>query len=340
MPASMWDAAAVVLKAFEYAATLAASGAVFFLALCRRWVTTAELARIRRAMLGALLIAAAAGGARIVTTAGALSGDAAGMMSGALLSMVWHGGLGLALTIRVASLGIATLAVRAPSPGVLGIGAAAAAATSFVWVGHARALHAPAVPMAFEAAHLACAAFWIGSLAPLRMIVRGHAPVRAGEAVARFSAAATLAVGALILAGAVLLGALLPGLGALWTSEYGRLVVLKLSAVACLLGLAALNKWRWTPRLLGADAGAARAAALALSTSIAAEMVVAALVLLATATFTTITGPPDSAMLRPIDAKPGSCAGTGITITGPPQSGLQSCPSAVLARYVCEPSRS
>src|SRR5579871_3508605 len=142
----MWDAAAIVLKTFEYGATLAASGSVVFLALCRRWVTAAEFARIGRGMTAALAIAAAAGAARIVVTAGALSGDTAGMTSGPLLSMAWEGGLGLAFTIRIASLAVGTLAVRARGPGPLALVAAAGAATSFVWVGHARALHAPALP--------------------------------------------------------------------------------------------------------------------------------------------------------------------------------------------------
>ncbi|HEX3846038.1 MAG TPA: CopD family protein [Steroidobacteraceae bacterium] len=304
----MWDAAAVVLKTMEYAATLAASGAVLFLAVCGRLLTSAELTRLRRCMLAALVIAAATGGARIFATAGALGGDAAGMMSGPLLSMAWHGGLGLALTIRVASLGIATLAARVHHPSVAGVAAAVAAATSFVWVGHARALPAPALPTALESVHLVCAAFWIGSLAPLLMIVRGPDPARAAEAAARFSAAATLAVGVLVLAGAFLLRALLPDLASLWTSEYGRLVALKLATVALLLGLAALNKWRLTPRLRGGDAGAVRG----LSASIAAEMVLAAAVLALTAAFTTISGPPDAA-----DA-------TRTTNTGPPESGLQS----------------
>jgi putative copper export protein len=292
MAASLWDAAAIVLKTFEYAATLASSGAVLFLAICHRSATAGELAPIRRWMRAALAIAAAAGAARIFTTAGSMSGDAAGMASGALLSMAWHGGLGLSFSIRIASLGVAALALRRRAPGVLAVAAAAAAATSFVWVGHARALRAPALPMMLESIHLACAAFWIGSLAPLRSLARRLDPRRTGAVAARFSAAAAAAVAALILAGSILLWALLPDFRSLWTSEYGRLVTLKLSTVACLLGLAALNKWRLTPRLLAGDAGAVRG----LRASIAMEMVLAAAILAVTAAFTTITGPPDSGL--------------------------------------------
>ncbi len=72
-------------------------------------------------------------------------------------------------------------------------------------------------------------------------------------------------------------------------SRYGRLVSLKLGLVILLLAFAAFNKLRLTPRLLAADESAVRA----LRRSIKAEMLIAGLILLVTATFTTITGPGD-----------------------------------------------
>jgi putative copper resistance protein D len=62
----------------------------------------------------------------------------------------------------------------------------------------------------------------------------------------------------------------------------------KLALVAGLLSLAAFNKIRLTPRLSAGDTGAARS----LERSIYAEMVLAALILLVTATITTLIGPP------------------------------------------------
>jgi putative copper export protein len=73
-----------------------------------------------------------------------------------------------------------------------------------------------------------------------------------------------------------------------WSSDYGRLLATKLVAVILLLSIAAMNKLYLTPRLLLGDAGAAGA----LRRSIKAEMVLGGLVLLITAAFTTITGPP------------------------------------------------
>jgi putative copper export protein len=98
-------------------------------------------------------------------------------------------------------------------------------------------------------------------------------------------------VSLLVLAGTVLLAALLGGASELWRSDYGRIACLKLALVGCLLALAALNKLRLTPRLIGAANGRG-VAAHALRRSIAAEMVLAAAVFLVTAALTTLSGPP------------------------------------------------
>jgi putative copper export protein len=105
-------------------------------------------------------------------------------------------------------------------------------------------------------------------------------------------------VGALAAAGAVLLWLLLGGFGALWGSAYGRCAMLKLALVACLLSLAAFNKWRLTPRLAAGDALALKALRL----SICVEMILGAAILGVTAALTTLTGPPaldsDAASVR------------------------------------------
>jgi len=66
------------------------------------------------------------------------------------------------------------------------------------------------------------------------------------------------------------------------------LVLVKLILVACLLGLAAFNKLRLTPRLRRGDARAARS----LRTSIRLELLLGISILAVTATFTALTGPP------------------------------------------------
>jgi putative copper export protein len=74
----------------------------------------------------------------------------------------------------------------------------------------------------------------------------------------------------------------------LWSSSYGRYLVLKLAVVACLVGLAGFNKLRLTPRLKAGDLRALRS----LRRSIRAELILGLLILIITAALTTLTGPP------------------------------------------------
>jgi putative copper export protein len=85
-----------------------------------------------------------------------------------------------------------------------------------------------------------------------------------------------------------LLWMLLGDVTALWSSTYGRSVMLKLAFVGCLLCFAAFNKLRLTPRLLAGDSRAVRS----LRTSIRFEMILGAVILAVTAGFTTLIGPP------------------------------------------------
>jgi putative copper resistance protein D len=135
---------------------------------------------------------------------------------------------------------------------------------------------------------LLCAAFWLGALPPLWVITAGGNEPQIAAAAARFGQLALRVVALLVAAGVSLLLMLIGSAAQLWTSDYGRLMSIKLLAVAALLGLAAWNKLRLTPRLLGREK---RAAAL-FRRSLAAEIAVGAFILMITAAFTTLTGPP------------------------------------------------
>ena len=143
-------------------------------------------------------------------------------------------------------------------------------------------------PVLLLSVHLLGVAFWLGALVPLLIVARDGDLPRTAAAAARFGAAAIFVVGGLMAAGLGLLWMLLGGVTALWGSAYGRYVMFKLAFVAGLLCLAAFNKLRLTPRLRGGDARAARS----LRTSIRLELLLGMLILAATATLTTLTGPP------------------------------------------------
>jgi putative copper resistance protein D len=107
-------------------------------------------------------------------------------------------------------------------------------------------------------------------------------------AAARFGKMALRVVALLLAAGASLLLMLIGHAAQFWASDYGRMMAIKLLAVAALLGAAAWNKLHLTPRLLKGDARAGQM----FRRSLLVEMSIGALILLTTAALTTLTGPP------------------------------------------------
>lgn len=289
MDLTAWDAAAVIAKAIAYAATLGAAGGIFFLAYSDDLLQEFHRFSIRRLIGMLMLVSAIVSGARIPLLAGSVSGELAAAFDGRFMGMILRAGEGRATGIRIAGLIIAAVAMysnRRPCAAAL-VGAVAAA-TSFAWVGHAHAAVPNAVPTLLLCVHLLCVAFWLGALAPLYLVARDGRSSETAMTAARFGKIALVVVGLLVAAGADLLWILLGKVSDLWTSGYGRMVTGKLVLVAFLLSLAALNKLYLMPRLSTADPWAVRS----LRRSIEAEMFLGCLILLATAAFTTLTGPP------------------------------------------------
>jgi putative copper resistance protein D len=289
MSFGVWDAAEVAVKAIAYAATLGASGAVFFLIHSHSLIAGPELVRIVRLVRRSSVIAVIAGCAQIMATAGSISGNAADLVSPPLLSMVSQTDLGPAIAIRAAGLLFANIGTSPPHRPTwpAGVGAAAAA-TSFAWVGHTHSLAPHLAPILLVGIHLCAAAFWLGALAPLLTVSQSGDLAIAAAAAERFGAAAHYVVGALVAAGLSLLWLMLGSVSELWMSAYGRCLMVKLVLVAGLLYCAALNKLRWTPRLTAGDTAALQS----LRTSIRLEISLGVLILMATAALTTLNGPP------------------------------------------------
>jgi putative copper export protein len=122
----------------------------------------------------------------------------------------------------------------------------------------------------------------------LAIVSRNDDVPRIAATAARFGAAAVFVVAGLMAAGLILLWLLLGDFKELWSSPYGRCVMLKLSVVGCLLCAAAFNRLRLTPRLLANDTRALRSFRKSLRT----ELLLGIVILGVTATLTTVTGPP------------------------------------------------
>jgi putative copper resistance protein D len=108
--------------------------------------------------------------------------------------------------------------------------------------------------------HLIAAAAWVGALMPLAVLLTMTGPDTAGLAVARtatrrFSTLGIVSVATLLLTGIVNSWYLVGSVSALTGTGYGQLLLVKLALFAGMVGIAAVNWSRLTPRLVqNADA--------------------------------------------------------------------------------------
>ncbi|MBT2674486.1 copper resistance protein CopC/CopD [Streptomyces sp. ISL-14] len=132
-------------------------------------------------------------------------------------------------------------------------GAALAVGLAMTWAAgeHASAGIQVPVAMTSSALHLLATAVWLGGLAALVVtLYRADHPTPA--TVTRFSRLAFASVTVLVVTGVYQSWRGLGSWDALTGTTYGRLLTLKLAAVALLLGAAAVSR-RWTARLATAD---------------------------------------------------------------------------------------
>lgn len=128
-------------------------------------------------------------------------------------------------------------------------------AAALAWTGHAGATPGAAgyLHLAADALHVVAAAAWIGGLVPLILVLTGAH--RSGslaltrDAVARFSNLGIVSVATLMLTGVINTAILVGSVGALVTTHYGQLLLVKLALFAIMLTFAAVNRLSLTPRL-------------------------------------------------------------------------------------------
>jgi putative copper resistance protein D len=108
---------------------------------------------------------------------------------------------------------------------------------------------------AADVLHLIAAAAWVGALAPLAVLLTLASPDAAGLAVARtatrrFSTLGIVSVATLLLTGIVNSWYLVGSVSAFTGNDYGRLLLFKMALFAGMVGIAAVNWLRLTPRLM------------------------------------------------------------------------------------------
>lgn len=276
-----WRLATIAVQFVLYACLLGSAGAIVFALRVRPpgdavWWTLRFAAWVAMAGAVAALLAIGIHG-------GLLAGGTAGDLA---RPSTWWAGLtsrfGRTAVAAAAGLALAVAALRWQRFYVVGLGMGTAL-ISFVLSGHI----VPAGPRLVTAPvlylHVAAAAFWAGSLAPLHWTVTRYGRA-AAPAVRRFSHLAVWAVAALVASGLVIAALQVRSLGGLTGTTYGWTLLAKIGCVGGLLALAGANRLRLLPRLERGDGRPLRL-------SVGAEIALMLGVLVATAALGT-TPPP------------------------------------------------
>lgn len=273
----------IAIRAIHFAATAVTTGTVIFLAVVakpafRSGPAAAERFRAQagRVAWTSLAITVASGVIWLLLQAGAMSGlplseaMAPGVLSVVLretqFGSVSEARLGLSIVLA------ACLAYdRFPPAGWLALAAAIGLTAAVAWTGHGGSTPGDLgnLHLAADALHQIAAASWIGGLVPLVLLLaqaRHHQTIGwasiARDATERFSVLGTVSVATLMATGVVNAWILVGSFHALFVTEYGRILMLKLVVFATMLVLAAVNRFWLTPQLAYPPENGARFEAL------------------------------------------------------------------------------
>jgi copper transport protein len=273
----------------RYLSILLAAGMAIF--LCLFSLPRAITRRVEAAVVTMAAVAAASS----VLMVGLGGADLTGVgLEGLLSPLVWSTGADttLSTSAAVALTGVVMLIAGVGLAGestrpVMLIAGGVLALASFGFTGHAAAARPTWIMTPAVILHGAMAAFWIGSLWPLDLVVRHGANEDSAEFLGDYSRRAVKAVGALIAAAVVLSIVQLAYDITLITTSYGLLLAAKIALVGGMLGFAIANKWRFVPALAKGRSGATRH----LRFSIKTELLLAVMVVAVAAGLGTVPPP-------------------------------------------------
>jgi copper transport protein len=285
---SGWRLAMIAVRALMHAGLLGGAGGVLFLLLVRpaEPVPAGEARRIAAAL--AVLGSAASILAIGIQGGLLLAGPAASLAQAGTWRIGAASPFGSTAIAAAAGLALVAAGLRPRRSALrpLAWAGAALALASFALSGHVVTAASRWITVPLLLAHATAVAYWIGSLVPLHQTVAGLDRA-AAALVARFSRIAVGAVAVLVAAGLGIALIQVRSLEGLVTTDYGLVLIAKVTLVAAMIVLAALNKLRLTPALARGEPGAGAA----LQRTIAAEIGLAAAILVATAALGT-TPPP------------------------------------------------
>jgi putative copper resistance protein D len=244
--------------------------------------------RLQVALLAVLALVACVLG--FMLRGAALTGGADGMIDPEMLGLLWQTSVGDVLVLRITGAILIIVGVFIPFVGQwIALAGGLLALWSFAQIGHIPGLEPIGVRLLLLL-HLLGVAFWIGILGPLRTLsLRQGYLSNAAKLGHRFGQMASVIVPAMILAGLIMAWMLLGDVRALTTTGYGQTLLIKIALVGVVLTLAAANKLRFVPAMQAGDDKAARH----LARSIEIETTVILMVLVATATLTSVLTLPN-----------------------------------------------
>jgi putative copper resistance protein D len=308
-------------RAIHFAATILAAGIVFFVAFVAEpalrkaandtRLARAILTRLRWIALLSLAFAVVSGAAWLVLTAASMSGQSVADVFSqdvlwTVLSQTDFGNdwlVRFVLACALASVCIPFLSAQgAKSAWLRGAAVilAAAFAGSLAWAGHAiggQGIEGVVYPAA-DILHLIAAAAWVGALVPLALLLtmtgkNADALAVARTATLRFSTLGIVSVATILLTGIINTWYLAGSIDALTETKYGHLLLIKIALFFAMVGVAAFNRLRLTPRLVGnPEATTAQEARRQLGRNAAVEAAMGAAILAIVAALGTL--PPGS----------------------------------------------
>jgi putative copper resistance protein D len=271
------DDSLILVRVLHFAATTMAAGVVFFTAFIAEpafragedaGLVAVVRAQLRWIALVSLALVVISGAAWLILISEQMSArplDAV-FSEGVIWTVVAQTEFGHDWIVRLILTGLLAAVLSRGQPAgqnsLQGWGAVAIAASlsgTLAWAGHAAATPGieGSVHMTADVLHLIAAAAWVGALIPLAMLLKaahhrhnGMSVAIVQKAVLRFSALGIVSVATLLATGTVSSWILTGSIPALVETNYGRLLLLKVALFVAMVSIAAVNRFRLTPRLI------------------------------------------------------------------------------------------
>jgi putative copper resistance protein D len=288
----------VASRFFHLSALLILLGCGLFPLYAER--STKFFVRMRTVVVIAVVVTLVSGVFWFAFTAAGMSGSLSGATDWSTLSLVANStAFGHIWVIRLillaAALLIFIIAQRHRQLWLVAATISGITLASIAWAGHGQTGQGSGATghVISDVVHLFAAAVWMGALVGLLLLLRSSAPVReVAFALTAFSTIGPSTVALLVITGVVNSLFLIGPPSSLFTTAYGLTLVVKILLFAGMFVCAVLNRFRLTPRLAAAHDDKSEVDAMhALKQTIAAETLLALLVVAAVALLGTLAPP-------------------------------------------------